>query len=35
VTWSPGKKLSTASHQPYLGEGLYEGCEKILWLDTK
>jgi hypothetical protein len=29
VTWSQGKKLSTASHQTYLGEGLYKGLVSL------
>ncbi len=30
VTWSPGKKLSTASYQTYLGEGLYKGLVSLV-----
>ncbi len=29
MTWSTGKKLSLASHQPYLGEGLYKGLVSL------
>jgi hypothetical protein len=29
VTWSPGKKLSTASSHSYLGEGLYKGLVSL------